>query len=110
MSDRITIDRNNYFVYVGEGGCFDAYLVDGLTGRALVELIERREADAAAGSLPPPTPITAALESCILARDVAKRALVEAISPKAHYQMTAAVTGITQILDVIEVARKADAS
>jgi hypothetical protein len=55
------------------------------------------------------TAITRALNECLATRDAIKLALLEALSPSAHYALTTAVSGITQILTLLESARQADA-
>ena len=55
------------------------------------------------------TAITRALNDCLAARDTIKQALVDALSPSAHYHLTSAISGITQILTLLEAARQADA-
>jgi hypothetical protein len=110
--------HDGIWVYCGPLG--EHYANDSLVGRALTELAERREAaaadaddgaDAEAEDAPesePVSPMTAAIESAVIARDDVKAALAEAITSTAHFHLCAVVSGLTQVLQFLEQARKAD--
>jgi hypothetical protein len=107
---RPEVTRVDEGVSVKDGPLCWYFPKDHVVGQALLELLDRREADVTPTAPGNADHYDSALEALVLARRAVIDAMRNAIASDAYYRLCQAVSEVTNALTRVEYARKGDAS